>query len=69
MQLVKIDILPWTVDNIDDTNITLKLEFFDGVHEVAKFEVTITAEIDFTVLIYHWPISNDQHYIYSDEMR
>ena len=28
---------------------TLKLEFFDGVHEVAKFTVTITAELDFTV--------------------
>ena len=52
MQLVKIDILPWTVNNIDDTNNTLKLELFDVVHEVAKFTVTITRELDFTVFVY-----------------
>ena len=52
-QLVKIDILAWTVNNVDDTNKTLKLEFFDGVHEVAKITVTITAELDFTVFVYH----------------
>ena len=69
MQLVKIDILPWTVKNIDDMNKTLKLELFDGVHEVAKFTVTITTELDFTVFVYHWPIPNDQHYIYSDEKK
>ena len=69
MQLVKIDILPWTVNNIDDINKTLKLELFDGVHEVAKFTVTITTELDFTVFVYHWPIPNDQHYIYSDEKK
>ena len=62
MQLVKIDILPWTVNNIDDMNKTLKLELFYGVHEVAKF-------VDFTVFVYHWPIPNDQHYIYSDEKK
>ena len=47
---------------------TLKLEFFDGVHEVAKFTVTITAELDFTVFVYHWLIRND-YYIYSDEKK
>ena len=52
MHLVKIDILPWTVNNTDDTNKTLKLELFDGVHEVAKFTVTITTELDFTVFVY-----------------
>ena len=44
------------------------MELFDGVHEVAKFMVTITTELHFTVFVYHWPIPNDQH-IYSDEKK
>ncbi len=33
MQLAKIDILPWTVNDIED-NGTFKLEFYDGAHGI-----------------------------------
>ena len=66
-QLAKIDILPWTLKDIDN-NETFKLEFYDGAHGIAKFLVIVKEGLDFTVFVYHWPIP-DNHYIYTEDKR
>ena len=38
---------------------------FSTAQDIAKFTVMVEAELDFTVFVYHWPICNDKHYIYS----
>lgn len=68
-QLAKIDILPWTVNDIDSDDETFKLEFYDGAHGIAKFTVIVKAGLDFTVFVYHWPIPDDYHYIYTQDKR
>ncbi|CAB3982871.1 Hypothetical predicted protein [Paramuricea clavata] len=67
--LDKIDILPWTVNDIDSDHETLKLEFYDGAHGIAKFTVTVKAGLDFTVFVYHWPIPDNHRYIYTQDKR
>ena len=69
MQLAKIDILPWMVNGIDSDNETFKLEFYHGAHGIAKFTVIVKAGLDFTVFVYHWPIPDDHHYIYTQDKR
>ena len=63
MQLAKIDILPWTVNDIED-NGTFKLEFYDGAHGIAKFTVIVKAGLDFAVFVYH-----DHHIYYTEDKR
>ena len=66
-QLSEIEILPWTVNDTSD-NESLKIEFHDGTHGIAKFTVLIKVELHFTVFVYNWPIPDD-HYIYTESER
>ena len=51
MQLARIDVLPWTMKDIDD-NKTFKLEFNVGAHGIAKLSVIVKAGLDFTICVY-----------------
>lgn len=63
--LVTLKLTGWTVDSRDDKVV---FSWFDGAHNVAKFEVTIDCSLGFSVSVYGWCIPDD-HSIYCEHRR
>ena len=57
---------PWVSDRKENGNLELML--WDGVHSIAKYTVNVDTSLEFTVLVFNWPLPDD-HGIYCERRR
>jgi hypothetical protein len=57
---------PWESEKMENGEMEFKL--CDGVHSNAKYTVSVNSALEFTVMVFHWPLPED-HTIYTERNR
>jgi hypothetical protein len=53
-QLDEESFAPWESEKMENGNMEFKL--CDGVHSIAKYTVSVNSALEFTVMVFHWPL-------------
>jgi hypothetical protein len=65
-QLDEESFAPWESEKMENGNMQFK--WCDGVHSIAKYTVSVNSALEFTVMVFHWPLPED-HAIYTERKR
>jgi hypothetical protein len=65
-QLDEESFAPWESEKMENGDMEFKL--CDGVHSIAKYTVSVNSALEFTVMVFHWPLP-EGHTIYTERKR
>ena len=65
-QLDEESFAPWESEKMENGDMEFKL--CDAVHSISKYIVSVNSALEFTVMVFHWPLPED-HTIYTERKR
>ncbi len=65
-QLDEESLAPWESEKMENCDMEFKL--CAGVHSIAKYTVCVNSALEFTVMVFHWPLP-EGHTIYTERKR
>jgi hypothetical protein len=65
-QLDEESFAPWESEKMENGD--MEFQLCDGVHSIAKYTVSVNSALEFTVMVFHWPLP-EGHTIYTERKR